>query len=297
MKTNILSHSISKNYLENGNAYRIDARISLADDCKNGVCHWSVTADIYRKSGNGRYLHVGGGCCHKDILKHFPYLETFVALHLCDCYGAPLYTVENGYYFMGKEPKEKAMRYLRITEEEYDALHQAPDKQHFKYLLYMLGIVNRWDEESETAIKELQALTGNEWVNPYIAGKERKHIEALTDEETAEMNERIASGYYEPEAIKERKEEAARKAYEMKRAEIIAECEKKVSKLEEEKNVKLYILDSGLPVDNLIYYEYKKEVVFNWLDYKDKISQDIFITFLNSVDYSKLPEGVTFTIK
>ena len=53
-----------------------------------------------------------------------------------------------------------------------------------------------------------------------------------------------------------RKEAAARKAYEEKRAEIIAECEKKVSKLEEEKTVKLYILDSGLSVDNVISVSY-----------------------------------------
>lgn len=297
MKTNKLSHSISKNYLENGNAYRIDARISLADDCKNGVCHWSVTADIYQKRRNNRFLHVGGGCCHEDILKRFPYLETFVALHSCDSYGTPLYAVENGYYFMHKEPKEKAMRYLRITEEEYNTLHQAGDKQRFKYLLYSLGIVARWNREATEALKKLEALTGCIWANPYSHAEERRHIEDLTAEECCEMEKREEHGYYAPEAIKARKEEAARKAYEMKRAEIIAECEKNVSKLEDGKNVKLYILDSGLPVDNIIYYEHKKEVVFNWLDYKDKISQDVFITFLNSVDYSKLPEGVTFTIK
>ena len=160
-----------------------------------------------------------------------------------------------------------------------------------------MGIVSRWNEEAKEAVRELEALTGNEWVNPYGYDKERKHITAFTDEEAAEMNKMIDSGYYTPEAMRERKEEAARKAYEKKRAEIIAECEKKVSKLEEEKTVKLYILDSGLSVDNVIYYEHKKEVVFNWLDYKDKISQEDFIDFLNNVDYSKLPEGIIFNIK
>lgn len=60
------------------------------------------------------------------------------------------------------------------------------------------------------------------------------------------------------------------------------------------KTVKLYILDSGLSVDN---YNDRKEVVFNWLEYKDKISQDVFIDFLNNVDYSKLPKGITFKIR
>lgn len=159
------------------------------------------------------------------------------------------------------------------------------------------GVVNRWNEEAKAAIKELEALTGNEWINPYEYDKERKHITAFTDEEASEMNERIDSGYYTVEAMQEHKEEAARKSYEKKRAEIIANCEKKVAKLEEEKTVKLYIIDSRLPVYNVIYYEHKKEVIFNWLDYNDKVSQDVFIDFLNSVDYSKLPDGVTFSIK
>lgn len=297
MKTNKLSYTASKNHVENGTTCRIDVKIQFADECKNGVCSWSITADIYGKRQNGRFVWCSGGCCHDEISKHFPEFSKFVALHLSDCYGAPLYAVENGYYHMKNSSKETVIDYLRVTEEEYNVLRDASDEAYFKYLLYSMGIVNRWNEEAKEAVKELEALTGNEWVNPYEYDKERKHIEAFTDEEAAEMNKRIDSGYYTPEAMKERKEKAARKAYEEKRAEIIAECEKKVSKLEEEKTVKLYILDSGLSVDNVIYYEHKKEVVFNWSDYKGKISQEDFIGFLNIVDYSKLPEGITFNIK
>lgn len=297
MKTNKLSYTASKNYVENGTTCRIDVKIQFADECKNGVCSWSITADIYGKRQNGRFVWCSGGCCHDEISKHFPEFSKFVALHLSDCYGAPLYAVENGYYHMKNSSKETVIDYLRVTEEEYNVLRDASDEAYFKYLLYSMGIVNRWNEEAKEAVKELEALTGNEWVNPYEYDKERKHIEAFTDEEAAEMNKRIDSGYYTPEAMKERKEKAAQKAYEKKRAEIIAECEREVSKLEEEKTVKLYILDSGLPVDNVIYYEHKKEVVFNWLEYKDKISQDVFIDFLNNVDYSKLPKGITFKIK
>lgn len=297
MKTNKLSYTASKNYVENGTTCRIDVKIQFADECKNGVCSWSITADIYGKRQNGRFVWCSGGCCHDEISKHFPEFSKFVALHLSDCYGAPLYAVENGYYHMKNSSKETVIDYLRVTEEEYNVLRDASDEAYFKYLLYSMGIVNRWNEEAKEAVKELEALTGNEWVNPYEYDKERKHIEAFTDEEAAEMNKRIDSGYYTLEAMKERKEKAAQKAYEKKRAEIIAECERKVSKLEEEKTVKLYILDSGLPVDNVIYYEHKKEVVFNWLEYKDNISQDVFIDFLNNVDYSKLPKGITFKIK
>ena len=297
MKTNILSYTASKNYVENGTTYRIDVKIQLTDECKNGVCHWSITADIYGKRQNGRFVWCSGGCCHNEISKHFPEFSKFVALHLSDCYGAPLYAVENGFYHITNSSKETAINYLRITETEYNLLCQSEDKQYFKYLLYSMGIVNRWNEESKAAIKDLEALTGNEWVNPYEYDKERKHIEAFTDEEAAEFNERIESSYYTPEAIQARKKAESRRAYEVKRAEIISDYEKKVSRLEEEKTVKLYILDSGLSIDNVIYYADRKEVVFNWLEYRDKIGQEIFIDFLNNVDYSKLPEGITFKMK
>lgn len=133
MKTNKLSYTASKNYVENGVTYRIDVKIQLADECNNRVCSWSITADIYEKRKNGCFVRCFGGCCHNEILKHFPEFSKFVSLHLCDCYGVPLYAVENGFYLIGKESKEKVMDYLRVTEEEYNALRQVSDKQYFKY--------------------------------------------------------------------------------------------------------------------------------------------------------------------
>lgn len=210
MKTNRLSYTTTKNYFENGTVYRIEVKILLADKCKNNICDWSITADIYEKERGGRFTLCTFGCCHEEILKHFPEFEQFVNLHLCDCYGAPLYAVENGFYHTKKSSKETAINYLRITEEEYNVLYKAEDKQYFKYLLYTMGIVNRWNEEAKAAIKELETLTGREWENPYEYDKERKHIEMFTDEEAAEMNKRIDSGYYTDEAIQKRKEEETR---------------------------------------------------------------------------------------
>lgn len=53
MKTNKLSYTASKNYVENGVTYRIDVKIQLADECNNRVCSWSITADIYEKRKTG----------------------------------------------------------------------------------------------------------------------------------------------------------------------------------------------------------------------------------------------------
>jgi hypothetical protein len=106
----------------------------------------------------------------------------FVDLHLSNHYGAPMYPVENGFYHITNSSKETAINYLRITETEYNLLYQAEDKQYFKYLLYTLGIVERWKRESNEAIKKLEELTGQIWENPYKPENERFTLK-LTDEE------------------------------------------------------------------------------------------------------------------
>lgn len=170
------------------------------------------------------------------ILKRFPQFKMFVDLHLSNHYGAPMYPVENGFYHITNSSKETAINYLRITETEYNLLYQAEDKQYFKYLLYTLGIVERWKRESNEALKKLEELTGQTWENPYKPENERFTLK-LTDEEK-------------------------RKAYEKKRAEIINNCEKKQEKAENEKRVMLAVLDAGLSVSNVtsepnIYYNAK----------------------------------------
>ena len=85
--TNVLRYGKTKIYNENGQLFRIAVKISLDDVCKNSCCNWSITADIYRKGKNGRWYDFGGGCCHEEILKHFPEFQKFVDLHLCDCHG------------------------------------------------------------------------------------------------------------------------------------------------------------------------------------------------------------------
>ena len=108
-----------------------------------------------------------------------------------------MYPVENGFYHITNSSKETAINYLRITETEYNLLHQAEDKQYFKYLLYMLGIVERWKRESNEALKKLEELTGQTWENPYKPENERFTLK-LTDEERTTITNRINDGYYSP---------------------------------------------------------------------------------------------------
>lgn len=96
--TNRLFYTVSKRYIQAGTTFEINVKILLADDCKNNICDWSITADIYEQRKNGRFVWCAGGCCHEEILKRFPQFKMFVDLHLSNHYGAPMYPVENGFY-------------------------------------------------------------------------------------------------------------------------------------------------------------------------------------------------------
>lgn len=100
-----------------------------------------------------------------------------------------------------------------------------------------------------------------------------------------------------PEAVQARKDEEKRKAYEKKRAEIINDCKKKQQKAENEKRVMLAVLDAGLSVNNVIYYDHSNELVFNWKDYEIKVTENDFNKFVSSVNRSLLPAGITFKMK
>lgn len=297
MKAKNLSYDVTKCYVENGITYKMNVRISLGDCCKNGVCDWSITADIYVKRRNGRFVWYASGCCHEEILKHFPQFKTFIDLHLCNYYGQPMYPVDNGVYHLVNSDKEKAINYLRITGTEYDILrNSAEDKLYFKYLLHTMGIVDRWKQESLKAIKQLEALTGNTWENPYKPENEHFALK-LTDEERTLIENRIKDGYYTSEAIQERKDREKREEYEKKRSEIIAACEKSIQEAENKKLVMLAVLDAGISLKNAIYYNHSNELAFNWNDYETKITQEQFDKFVNTVDKTKLPENITFKLK
>lgn len=64
----------------------------------NRAPYFSLTCDIDEWRGNA-WRESGGGAAHDDILRHFPRFADLAALHLCDHDGAPMYAVENGWYW------------------------------------------------------------------------------------------------------------------------------------------------------------------------------------------------------
>ncbi len=295
METNTLKYTVVKSFREKGITYKVIATIKLHDECKNGTCSWSITGTLQQKKGNGRFYDIGHGCIHEEILKAFPKLKMFVDLHLCDWRGTPLCPVENGYYFL-QEDKKQAKEYLRVTDEEMEILSKCDNKEYFKYQLFALSIVERWQEESRKAIQALEELTGDVWVNPYKESEERHRL-VLSDEEREEIEGKILSGYYTESAIQERQEAKRIAEIEKRKNEVIKTFEKRINKATKEKDVKLAILGAGLLSDNYIYYVEGNNVVFNYYSYHDKVTEEEYNNMLKNIDYSLLPEGIKFEFK
>lgn len=272
---------------------RIDVTIRVDDQCGNGCCDFAITADIYELHGT-RWVNTMGGCCHDEILKVFPEFADFVSLHSSNVHGQPMYPEANGYYFLTKYGVKKCAEYLRIDEQTAKLLSE--DKQFFKYQLFALGIVDKWQAEADKAIKHFEELKGEKWVNPYTPNEET-HVTKLTEDEKTHVEDLMRTGYYTIERIKERidKEKAEKK--ERDRRNLIEYYDKKNRELELEKSVYLCVFDVLGTTENVIYYTHSNTICFNWREYGDKWTQEQFIDFVNSVDKSQLPENINFQIK
>lgn len=146
-------------------AARQDAKVTedgylVADSCLvhlegNSRPYFSVTGTLWTsaagaRSGSDRY-YISGGCIHEDITAAFPELAPVVALHLADDDGAPMYAVENGWYYMQQGEWDSLARHLRVP---YDALpHPACVTSKD---LFVECVVNterkRWKREAAAAL-------------------------------------------------------------------------------------------------------------------------------------------------
>lgn len=290
MKTNSIVYKTNKIL---GNKH-IFVTVRLNDECENGHQDFAITANIYEagKPKTGRY-YLSGGCCHDEILKAFPEFKIFVNLHLCDYKGIPMHAVANGYYHMhegfnskstGEAHKSEYCEYYRVTPEQYEALISAPSKIQFALLLDKLGVLNQWEQEANTAIAELERLSGQ----TFLVDSKRTQYIAPTPEEIAEEEEKQRTGYYTPEAVNRRHDAKIKN----KIAEMTAEAENKIKEIREELDLQIQVMKIAgeKAIWQFIYYRHEKKVKINWKDY-DKISDEMANLLKEKL---VLPEGVTF---
>lgn len=307
-KTSTLRHSI---VVSKGNQIT-NIRITLDDDCNNGHEDFSITANIREKDSRGRMVDAGGGCCHEHILSLRPELKPFVDLHLCTWQGVPMHCAANAFYWLAghlglsyvehhggsgssAKSKEECLRifkdHVRCTDEELSALLECRSREELQVAIEDLGIVKRWKKEARDAIKQLEEWTGNKFESSATRG----HWERAKKEVRDLVNERKASGYYTPEAIAARDAEKAAAKKAKKRAQLIADYDKSVRKLEKELEVKLFILDNFDSKINCIYYDHTNEVAVNWTNCEKLVTKDEFDAMSKVFEGFRtglLPEGI-----
>ena len=240
------------------------------------------------------------GLLHDEIEKHIHEFAPFLKLHLCNRHGQPVYPVQNGIYLLSESTKEVAVRELRLIDGEYEKLRPIAlldDKEYFKYMLYKLGIVRRWKKEADEFIAFLEKETGEKWVNPY-KGKE-KSVLKITRSEAISVEVLIRWGYYSDENIKRLIDE--KKSYDID--EKIGNVKKyyndKIQYLKEECSIKIGLLSSGIPIENMIYYEHIRTVKFNWRSDEKKISRETFdkvLRIANKQTLGVFPSNISFEL-
>lgn len=290
MEKKELIYKATRSYTESGVTYRVNVIAKLADECKNGHSDFSVTAEVYSIKGPERPRLECRGCCHEEVAKAFPELKPIISLHLSNYLGQPLCAVENSMYFL-KESAQKGADYMRITLEKAESLRTIAlldDKKFFTYQLYALGIVDAWKAEAGAAIKLLEDLTGDTWVNPYESPK--YVLQPLSASDQSEIESRIKSGYYDPAAISERYLKAEADKAAALRADFIKGYEDKINKISKEKNVMLYLFDTfGARVaHNAIYYDSGK-IGLNWRSYGKGLTPEEVKGVQKYFDYSRFP--------
>lgn len=291
METNSLVYKIEKQSKD----FDAVIKIKLNDECKNGHQDFSITANLYKHNAVKSDRNcIGGGCCHDDILKIAPEFKQFVNLHLCDKDGIPMYASANGYYHITigfdntTDQKENFCEYYRVTPNEYEILKQTESADHYGLMLVKLGIVDRWKIEAKEAIKELERLTGDTFVDD-----SKKSQLGLTPERLTELEKQDKEGYFSPENIAQRKAEQLAKLKADKIAEIEAEYNKATEIAEKEKAIQMFVVENIL-TDNIIFYTGSNEVCFNWKTYKKQVSEaDILKAF--SRDIPTILKGIKIT--
>lgn len=199
-----------------------------------------------------------------------------------------------------KQKDIKALMSYGITKEEAQTLIDLTDDEMFvRYFLNACVYVERQREKAQTALRELERLTGDTFED---TAKEKITL-SITDEERQFIERRIFDeNYYTIENKEKRRIERmkARAQEQLQKIEQeIAEREEKWKGViyKDNLDIKRFVLLHGLSIDNIFYYDSAKEFVFNWKSYKPKITKADFDAFMKHVNYSEFPKDFKFIFK
>lgn len=281
---------VGDTFFEAGKHYSFTYSIKLDDNYKNGHLTFSFTGSIKIKKGNGRYYDYISGAISDIIIYFKSELSMFEKLHLCNHLGQPT-CIDNIRYSIntGKTNKQIAEMYNIPNLEAIETLRNVSDnKELFHYLVFRLGIAETWEKQAKEAIREMEAKTG---LALKIENKDKVYKQF--DEKDCETLENLYQlGFASKQAKQYRMQQAAEEKKVKELAEIEKEFAKTVEKAKRIYEVKKAVVSFGISWNNVIFYDHKNELCFNWLDYSDKVPSDAINELVCS---NTLPEEIEVT--
>ena len=255
--------------------------IRLDDECHNGHDDFSMTADLYEKRKNGRWVCVGGGCCHDDIVAKNKDLKIFADLHLRNNIGQPLYAIENGLYWIKDGNKKNIQEMYLLTDEEAEEIMNYNDKESVLYFIKKHDLEKRWKELADKGIAKLEELCGGK----YTPTTTKYQDLTITDDEVKECEEREKSGYYSKEQAAKRKELEMIDIINKKIANDKEVADKEIADIKKSNEVKTNFLNwfagqkdlliyTENVISNFIYYHHTNTISLNW-KYSQLIPQEV----------------------
>lgn len=153
---------MNRTHRNNKDRYHITATAKLSWHKGNAKPHFSLTA-----TGQDHGSEFGG-CCHNEILKHWPDLKSLADLHLSDVDGTPMHALENGFYWLGgthwQKPDFKvAANHFRISESEARNL---VDKLFGNSFSHTAGFLSKQEaEKAKARLAEWIKTQKHRWLN------------------------------------------------------------------------------------------------------------------------------------
>lgn len=260
-------------------SYKFDYLIKLDDECKNGHLTFSFTGSIKIKKDNGRYYDFISGAIGNIITYFKPEFSMFEKLHTCNHLGQPMY-IDNIRYHIneGKTDQEISEMYNISDMGSVEILRNASDnKDLFYYLVFRLGVADTWGKLANEAIQEIESKSDTILK---IEGKDRVYKQL--PKEDCKLLENLYQSGYASKVQKELRDKARKEA----------QKEKELREIEKEYEIKKAVISYGISWNNVIFYDHKNELCFNWSDGYKKIPSDVINGLVCS---NTLPEEIEVT--
>ena len=145
---------MEKRKVRNGSVYIIEAHLQKFD---NQLPYFSVTHETWKANKKGeidkRHKEpFSCGACDGEVEKAFPELKDLFEFHLRYINGEPMYTIENGMYFI-KENNVDAVKEHFIMDN-VDDIVKIKTKEELHEYLNKHNLYAKWKHQAETLIEK-----------------------------------------------------------------------------------------------------------------------------------------------